>query len=146
MFMVQILLLIVTFLSFISWIMSTMQFTKEVNPHPGIAHCAMCQYVKLLLLLLLMLPLVKCLCMYMPHHPGRPSGVDHTNRGERRMISNFTLSRIHGITTELHNITWTLVAASVILWSLECCSIVFDIGTIIGELEFVCKIHKYLVT
>jgi hypothetical protein len=38
-FVVQISLLIVTFLSFISYILSLMQTTQEVNPHPCIALC-----------------------------------------------------------------------------------------------------------
>ena len=40
MFVVQISLLIVTFLSLISWNLSLMQTTKEVNPHPCLAPCA----------------------------------------------------------------------------------------------------------
>ena len=92
MFVVQISLLIVTFLSLISRIMSLMQSIKEVNPQPS--HCAMCQYVKchlriLLLLLLLHLSLVECRCMHMPHHP---SGVDHTNGSERRINLYSTVS------------------------------------------------------
>ena len=39
MFVVQISLLIATFLSLISRILSLMQTTKEVNPHPRIAPC-----------------------------------------------------------------------------------------------------------
>ena len=50
MFIVQISLFIVTFLSFIiSYILSLMQTTKEFNPHLRIASCA--QYVECLLLL-----------------------------------------------------------------------------------------------
>ena len=44
MFIVQISLLIVTFLSLLAQILSLMQIVKEVNPHP---HCAMCQYAEL---------------------------------------------------------------------------------------------------
>ena len=57
MFLVQISLFIVTFLSLISLVLPYMQTTIEVNPHPR----AMCQYVVLLLLLLLLMPLVDLL-------------------------------------------------------------------------------------
>ena len=39
MFVAQISLLIVTFLSLISWKLSSMQTTQEVNPYPNIAPC-----------------------------------------------------------------------------------------------------------
>ena len=39
MFVVQISLLIVTFLSLITWNLSLMQTTQEVNPHPCVAPC-----------------------------------------------------------------------------------------------------------
>ena len=87
MFIVQISLLIVTIFSLISQIMSLMQSTKEVNPHPCIAPC---QYMECHLLIvvvvvvvLMLLPPVECWCMHMSHRPERPSGVDHTNEGER---------------------------------------------------------------
>ena len=87
MFVVQISLLIVTFLSLISRILSLMQTTKEVNPHPCIAPCVNMWSVTFLLLFFffLLTPLVECWCMHMPHCPGGSSGVDHTNEGERRM-------------------------------------------------------------
>ena len=63
-FVVQISLLIVTFLSLISQIM------------------------------FLLMRLVECWCMHLPHHPRRSSGVDHTNGGERRMNPNFIVSHV----------------------------------------------------
>ena len=79
MFVVQILLLIVIFLFLISRILSLVQTTQEVNPHPRIAPSAMCQHVEchllILIILLLLMPLVECWCMHMSH--GRWSGMDH---------------------------------------------------------------------
>ena len=81
MFVVQISLLIVSFLSLISWILSLIQTTNEVNSHPGIAPCVNMWSVTFFILihiLILLMPLVECWCMHMPHRPGRSSGVDHT--------------------------------------------------------------------
>ena len=50
--------------------------------------------------------------MHMAHRPGRPIGVDHANKGERRMNSNLIVSHatlilqyhpFHGNTTNLRN-------------------------------------------
>ena len=82
MFIVQISLLIVTLFSLISQISSLMQTTKEVDPHYRMAPCV------IMWSCLLRLLLVEGWCMYMPRCLGRSSGVDHTNRGERRMNLN----------------------------------------------------------
>ena len=47
MYVVQISLLIVTFISLVSQILSLMQTTEEVNPHPHIAPCVIMRSVTL---------------------------------------------------------------------------------------------------
>ena len=110
-----------------------MQSIQEVNPHPRIAPCG----VSFFILILNLLPLVECFCMLPPHRPGRSSGVEHTNIGDGRTNSicphisfvlfynvtcytDYIVSHIHVNTTEVHNITCTLVATCVVLWNLEC--------------------------
>ena len=91
---VQISLLIVTFLSLISQICHV---CKPPKKQPTPSHCAMCQYVESHLLILILL-FFRChllnvgACIYQ-HRPGRPSGVDHTNGSERRIYSNSIVSR-----------------------------------------------------
>ena len=135
MFVVQISLLIVTFLSLISRNLSLMQSTQEVNPHRHIAPCVSMWSVTFLFFFFSLCHLLNvgaCICDI-----ARPSGVDHTSIGDMITNSNcphifFVLfhnltcytnsivSRIHVNTTKPRNIMCTLIAIGVILWSLEC--------------------------
>ena len=70
---------------------------QRSQPTPTPSLYTMCQYMEchlliLILLLVLLMPLVDYWCMHKPHCPERPSGVDHTNRDEKRMYSNSILS------------------------------------------------------
>ena len=128
MFLVQISLLIITFLSLVSLIFVIDANHQSSQPTPS--HFAMCQYVEChLILLLLFMSLAEFWCVHMPHRPGRQSGVDHTNGGDRTMNSHSVVSHatlilqyhaFHVNTTELQHVTCTLVARGVILRSLEC--------------------------
>ena len=128
MFVVQISLLIVTFLSLISRIYVINANRQRSQPTPS--HCSICQYVEChLLLLLLLRPLVECWCMHMPHRPGKAkwSG-PYQRRWEENgfkshsvtCYTNSIVSRIHVHSIILRSIMCTLVATCVILRSLEC--------------------------
>ena len=84
MFLVQISLLIVTFLSFISWVLPLMRIIIEANPHPCIAPCVNMWSV----FFFFVWHLLNCWCMNMSHCLGRPSGrltmkMDHVLRYHR---------------------------------------------------------------
>jgi hypothetical protein len=129
MFIVQISLLIITFLFLISQNLSLLQTIQEVNQHFRIAPCVNMWSVTFLFLFLCHLLNVGA-CVR--HIAQEGHGVDHTRIGVRRTNSNylhisfvlfhnvtcytkFIVSRIHVNTTKLHDITCTLVAMSVIL-------------------------------
>ena len=138
MFVVQISFLTVIFLSLVSRISSSMQTTKEVNPHPRIAPCVnMWSAIFFFFFFFLFMPLVECWCMHTLHRLGRLSGVGHTGVSDGRTNSNYPhisfvlfhnvtyytnskASHIRVNTTKLRNMTCTLVATSVKLRSLKC--------------------------
>ena len=66
-------LLIVTFLSLISQVLSLMQTTKEVNPHPHIAPRV--HMWSVFLFCFFLCHYLNCWCVDLRHCPGRPSGI-----------------------------------------------------------------------
>ena len=134
MVVVQISLLIVTFLSLISCIFVSNANHQRSQPTPS--HSAMFQYVQchllILIILLLFMPLVECWCMAYATLPGKVkwSAPHHTIKMMYFVLflsvtcyNSSMLSCIHVNTTKLYNITCTLVATGVILWSLKCSSV-----------------------
>ena len=128
---VQISLLIVTFLSLISRILSLMQTIEEVNPHPRIVSCVNMQSVTFLFLFYFSSSYVTGWMWVHAYatSPGKAkwSGPHHTTKMLHFVLfHNVTcdidsiVSRVHVNTTNLCNITCTLVAKGVILWSLGC--------------------------
>ena len=83
---VQISLLIITsplYHWFFHWCKPSKKSTHTLALHHVECH------LLLLLLLLTLLPLVEYWCMPLPHCPGKSSGVDHTNGGERENESMY---------------------------------------------------------
>ena len=136
---VQISLLIITFLSLISWILSLMQTTKKVNPHPRIMPCVKMWSVTFLFSFFFLCHLLNVgACVRCIACEGQ---VEWTIlvwlTGVRIQIvltsplyyfimshayTNSIASGIHVNITKLRNITCTLVATGVILQSFECSS------------------------
>ena len=131
MFVVLISLLIVTFLSLISRVLSLMQTTKEVNPHPCNAPCANMWSATFLFLLLFFFCHLLIVDAWYATSPKKTkwNGPHHTIKMLHFVLfhsvtcyTNSITSRIHANTTKLYNIMCTLVATCVILRSLECSS------------------------
>ena len=124
MFLVQISLLIVTFLSLISQILSLMQTIKKVNSHPHIAPCVNMWSVTFLFLLFL---------FFFCHLLNVGARICHITRKTKWSGPHHTIKVLHFVlfhsvtcytdsivscipvnTTELCNITCTLVATSIL--------------------------------
>ena len=135
MFVVQILLLIVTFLSLISSNLSLMQTTKVVNPHPRIVTCVNMWSVTFLIFFFFscchLLNIDACICHIVwegqvewttPHHTTPLKCCTFVLFHSVTCYTNSTVSRIHINTIRLRNITCALVATGVTLRSVECTS------------------------
>ena len=120
MFIVQISLLIVTFFSLISRILSLIQTTKEVNPHPHIPPCVNMWSVTFLFLLIFFLFLCQllnvgaCMCHIAWEGQVEWTTPHHTIKMLHYMLfHNVTcytksiVSHIHVNTTKLHNFMCT---------------------------------------
>ena len=121
MFVVQISLLIVKFLSLISWILSLMQITREINPHPLIEPCVNMWSVFFFFFFY-------ATCWMLVHAYAASSGktkwsVSHYTIKMMHFVlfhsvtcyTNSIVSRVHINATKLRNTTCNLVATSVIL-------------------------------
>ena len=129
MFVVQISLLIVTFLSLISRILSLMQTTKEVYPHPCIAPCVNVWSATFFFFFFLchLLIVGACICHIAWEGQVKWTTPHHTIKMLHIVLfhsvtcyTNFIVSRIPVSSTKHHNIMCTLVATGVIIRSLEC--------------------------
>jgi hypothetical protein len=125
MFVVQISLLIVTFLSLTSRILSLMHTTKEVNPHPRIVPCVNMWSVFFFFLCHL-LNVGACICPIARvnwselHHITPFQMLHFVLFHSVTCYTNSIVSRVHINTTKLQDTMCTLVAIGVILRSLEC--------------------------
>ena len=148
MFVVQISLLIVTFLSLISQNLSLTQTTKEVGPHPRIAPCVNMWSVTFLLswglffFLCHLLNVDACAC-----HIAHDGQVEWTFVlfQNATCYTHSIVSCIHVNNNKLNIITCTLVATSVILQSLECITMVIFSGPTRTNTHCLIMLSYYMV-